>query len=216
MRLLAPAFLFLVACSGAANSGIDTEEPQLLPAPASPTAAPPPAAPGDPVTTPPTQGGDVGELATVALTIDKDPRPIDVTDANGFVPSAKVAADGKTLEIRAWVTPPNTHEGGYAVEESFVLAIPMTVGKSNCGQGAASYSHSRLYEQSPASAPVYNPFEAFVTKDSGGACTITTKSISDTWVEGTATGTLTRTKSVNGNSAASLAFTITYRVPRHS
>jgi hypothetical protein len=218
MRLLAPLLgltLFALACSGSATTDLGVDDPMTLPEPED--AASPNDARGLPVsdggpTTPP--DGSVGDLATMSLTIDKATRPITLVDPSGFVPTAKLSADGKSLEIRAWVTPPNTHDGGYAVEESVLLTIPMKLGKVGCGQGSMMYLHSRLYDLSPPGAPVYNPFESFQTKAAGGACSISTTTISDTWVEGSASGTLTRVKNINGTSAASLTFAISYRVPR--
>lgn len=190
--------------------------PTTLPAPED--AGAPPSDPGTPPVsdggTTPSPDGSVGELATMSLTIAKEARTIALTDPTGFVPNAKLSADGASIEIRAWVTPPNTHDGGYSVEESVVLTIPVKVGTTNCSKGGVAYTHSRLYDLSPPEAPVYNPFEAYETKDGGGACSIVTTSITDAWVEGSASGTLTRTKNVNGTSAATLAFTISYRVPR--
>ena len=215
MRLLAPLFgLLLIACSGTAGTDLGSDGLVSLPEPkdagALSEASTPP--PSDGGTTPPAEAG-VGELGTVSLTIAKEARPITLTDPN-FVPNAKLSADGLSLEISAWVTPPNTHDGGYSVEESVHLTVPIKVGTANCAKGGVAYQHSRLYDLSPPGAPVYNPFESFETKDSGGACSLVTKSVTDTWVEGSASGTLTRIKNVNGTSAATLAFTISYRVPR--
>lgn len=206
----APLFFCLIACSGS-NSAV-SDDLVTLPEPDAGTLVDPAPSPTSDAGLTPTGDASTADLATVSLSIAKIDRPVTLVDANGFVPQAKTV--GESIEVRVWVTPPNTHEGGYSVEEGFTLSIPAKVGTAKCTAASASYVHSRLYDASPEGAPVYNPFESFATKAAASACTITTKTIDAKWVEGTATGTMTRIKNVNGTSAAAVAFTITYRVPR--